>query len=482
MSTDGATNQLKNTASHRTSKNFLDSSDDSADETDQFKSISINQEQFSSSRGVFNQKEQEPLIFSSKVSPNLEPKKLKRVPSNISDQITERNFKLNKEKTDQNVSNDQGKGIFAQDKSKFIGEINTENYRIMRGYLPGTDSHLRLYYTKLEPFGKKIASLCIVHGFGEHSGRFLDVAEYFVNQGIVVHLLDLRGFGFSGGTRASSSVEELHKDIEVLLRQASPNLPLFLYGHSMGAALIASLLIRNSYLRISGVILTSGLFGFPKERNMPWIKRQAIKLVGGHLEEFMVNACINTTALTHNNHNIQNFLEDKLTSSLIGLKLVKALVELVEFNISHASRFNYPCLIVHGNADIITDYKASVKFYKRISSEHKELKVVEDGMHEIHHDINKEELKIYMLQWLKKRLEKNPRNIGDFNTLRKGLKREDKYTKTLWGFIIIFIYSYLLKYFRGHKLYMTKTKLFWFPIFYFYHVIFKKHNLSLRLK
>ena len=137
---------------------------------------------------------------------------------------------------------------------------------------------------------------------------------------------------FSGGTRASSSVEELHKDIEVLLRQASPNLPLFLYGHSMGAALIASLLIRNSYLRISGVILTSGLFGFPKERNMPWIKRTAIKLIGNHLEvisifkikslnfceEIMVNACINTTALTHNNHNIQNFLEDKLTSSLIG--------------------------------------------------------------------------------------------------------------------------------------------------------------------
>lgn len=183
MSTDGALNQPKNTASYRTSKNFLDSSDDSADETDQFKTISINQEQFSLSKGGMNQKEQEPLIISNKLSPNLEPKKLKRVPSNISDQITERNFKLHKEKTDQNISNDQGKGIFAQDKSKFIGEIITENYRIMRGYLPGTDTHLRLYYTKLEPFGKKFASLCIVHGFGEHSGRFLDVtiSQNFIN-------------------------------------------------------------------------------------------------------------------------------------------------------------------------------------------------------------------------------------------------------------------------------------------------------------
>ncbi len=173
MSTkDAALNQSKNAESRKTSKNFLDSSEESADETDQFKTLSINQEQLSSSRGAgggFIFKEQEPLILSSKISPNLEPKKLKRVPSNISDQITERNFKLNKEKPDQT------KGIFAPDKSKFIGEVMTENYRIMRGYLPGTETQLRLYYTKLEPFGKKLASLCILHGFGEHSGRFMDV-------------------------------------------------------------------------------------------------------------------------------------------------------------------------------------------------------------------------------------------------------------------------------------------------------------------
>jgi len=113
----------------------------------------------------------------------------------------------------------------------------------------------------------------------------------------VVHLIDLRGFGyknikdfplkwirFSGGARANASVTELHRDIEVLLRQASPNLPLFLYGHSMGAALVTSLLIRNPFIHISGVILTSGLFGFPKERNMPWVKRCFIKLAGDVLE------------------------------------------------------------------------------------------------------------------------------------------------------------------------------------------------------
>ena len=118
----------------------------------------------------------------------------------------------------------------------------------------------------------------------------------------MVHLIDLRGFGynntkflllnsirFSGGPRANASAEEMHRDIEVLLRQASPNLPLFLYGHSMGAALITSLLIKNPYIHICGVILTSGLFGFPKERNMPWAKRSFIKLAGELLEVRFLN-------------------------------------------------------------------------------------------------------------------------------------------------------------------------------------------------
>lgn len=41
----------------------------------------------------------------------------------------------------------------------------------------------------------------MIHGFGEYSGRFLDFSEFFVQKGYVVHLIDLRGFGFSGGAR-----------------------------------------------------------------------------------------------------------------------------------------------------------------------------------------------------------------------------------------------------------------------------------------
>ena len=88
----------------------------------------------------------------------------------------------------------------------------------------------------------------------------------------------------SGGARVNASVEELHRDIEVLLRQASPNLPLFVFAHSMGAALIAGLLIRNYYLNICGVIMASGFFGFTKERDISWYKKCLIRFGGTYLE------------------------------------------------------------------------------------------------------------------------------------------------------------------------------------------------------
>lgn len=112
------------------------------------------------------------------------------------------------------------------------------------------------------------------------------MADHFVRQGFVVHLVDLRGFGFSGGSHGVAKIEELHDDIKLLLEQVDTDLPLFLYGHSIGASLLASFLMRNKWIHISGVILTSAVFGFAQERNINWMKRSLIRALGGYFEVF----------------------------------------------------------------------------------------------------------------------------------------------------------------------------------------------------
>ncbi len=66
---------------------------------------------------------------------------------------------------------------FAQDKENFVGQFQTDEYTVIRGYLEGSGIQLRLYYNKLEPFGDKLASLCIIHGLGEHCGRYMEVKK-----------------------------------------------------------------------------------------------------------------------------------------------------------------------------------------------------------------------------------------------------------------------------------------------------------------
>ncbi|MEI7744084.1 MAG: lysophospholipase [Chloroflexota bacterium] len=88
------------------------------------------------------------------------------------------------------------------------------------------------------PAGDAWAEALIVHGLGEHGGRYETVAEALTGAGIDTWAYDHRGNGGSGGPRVW--VERwsiLHDDLQTrltALRDANPGRPLVLYGHSMG--------------------------------------------------------------------------------------------------------------------------------------------------------------------------------------------------------------------------------------------------------
>lgn len=95
-----------------------------------------------------------------------------------------------------------------------------------------------------------------------------------------VHMIDLSGFGLSGGPRGNSTMAEMHGDIELVLKMMNPELPVFIFGHSMGGGLVASLMIRNPGLKIAGVICSAALFGAPNGRSFPWILRKVLQCSG----------------------------------------------------------------------------------------------------------------------------------------------------------------------------------------------------------
>jgi alpha-beta hydrolase superfamily lysophospholipase len=88
---------------------------------------------------------------------------------------------------------------------------------------------LPLYYQSWRPEGDPRAVLIIVHGFGEHSGRYMNVVNHLVPRGYAIYALDHRGHGRSPGPRGHiNSWEEFREDVRAFVRKVAetePGLP-----------------------------------------------------------------------------------------------------------------------------------------------------------------------------------------------------------------------------------------------------------------
>ena len=93
------------------------------------------------------------------------------------------------------------------------------------------------------------AGVIIVHGIAEHSGRYERVAQRLNARGYACYALDHRGHGHSQGPRTDvAAFEDYVADLRTyyeLIRRSGPDLPIFLYGHSMGSLIALLYALRH---------------------------------------------------------------------------------------------------------------------------------------------------------------------------------------------------------------------------------------------
>ncbi len=105
-------------------------------------------------------------------------------------------------------------------------------------------------------------AVVIVHGAGEHSGRYEHVAQRLVDDGFAVFALDHRGHGRSAGARAlidrlANAVADLD-DLVGAAVERHPGRPVFMVGHSMGGALAVQYALAHQQ-RLAGLALSGAL-------------------------------------------------------------------------------------------------------------------------------------------------------------------------------------------------------------------------------
>jgi len=265
---------------------------------------------------------------------------------------------------------------------------------------------LQLFGQSWQPEDQPRAVICLVHGMGEHSGRYAHVADALTQAGYVLFTFDIRGHGQSEGPRGHTpSYEALMQDISSLLEVANkqfPQLSSFLYGHSLGGNLVLNYVISRQP-KLKGVIATG-----------PWLRLSfeppAFKIILGQMmnkiwPSFSQSSGLDTKALSHDPEVVRAYENDPLVHDHISARMFVGIYQSGQWALEHASEFSLPLLLMHGGADKITSVKASSEFADKIS-ENCNLKIWNGLYHEIHNEPEKEEFFKFLIDWLDKEVAK----------------------------------------------------------------------------
>ncbi len=259
---------------------------------------------------------------------------------------------------------------------------------------------LALFTREWHTNGSPRGVIVLVHGLGEHSGRYVRVAEALTNSGYAFMTFDLRGHGESEGQRGHvSSYELLMDDIEEIVTRAQKNfqgLPLFLYGHSLGGNLVLNFVLRRS-VKLSGVIVTSPWLRLAFEPSKMKVKLASIM---NHIcPAFSQQSGLETAALTHDEKIVKAYDSDPLVHSRISARLFLSVYAAGYWAIENASRFPHPLLLMHGSADSITSWEASAEFAKHVPKDCT-FKLWDNLYHEIHHEPEWKEVLRVIIEWI----------------------------------------------------------------------------------
>lgn len=241
--------------------------------------------------------------------------------------------------------------------------------------------------------------IVLAHGYGEHSGRYVPVAERFTAAGYAVAALDHRGHGRSSGVRKGEvdSFDALVDDLQHYVDSVAGDLPLFMYGHSMGGLATVRLAERGDE-RFAGLILTGPALQTAGSIPAPLV---AMANVLGLIAPWLPTIALDGNAISRDEQVRADYDADPLnyrgkltarTGREMNIAMTKALAE--------AASIHAPLLILHGGADALAAPGGSARLAAAVSSSDVTHKVYAGAFHELHHEPEKEEVLALIVDWL----------------------------------------------------------------------------------
>ena len=208
--------------------------------------------------------------------------------------------------------------------------------------------------------------VCVVHGLGDHAGRFEHVGRALSARGLAVHSLDLPGHGRSEGPRGHiRGWSEFHDALAVLIARVHGDgdpRPLGLLGHSMGALVALDWALENPS-RVRALVLSAPPFDLAMKPLVfkVWLARIAEKVVPALTQANQIPPSL----LSHNPEVVRAHRADPLVHHRVSARLYIEYVRRRGRLFDRARTLAVPTLVLQGGSDPVASAPAAVRFTER---------------------------------------------------------------------------------------------------------------------
>ncbi|WP_313311457.1 alpha/beta hydrolase [Pulveribacter sp.] len=226
----------------------------------------------------------------------------------------------------------------------------------IRSLLPARDGTALALHDWPAPAGAPAATVVLVHGLGEHAGRYGALAHWLAERGLAVRGYDQRGHGQSGGNRGALPHDErLLDDLALVLqdtrRQMPAGQPLVLLGHSMGGLVAAAFVARGQGPAVDALVLSSpALAAFLNP-----VQRLLLATLPRLLPDLRVGNGLDARQLSHDAAVVAAYQADPLCHDRISARLAGFIGGAGAPVVAGAARWRLPTLLMWGEGDRIVD-------------------------------------------------------------------------------------------------------------------------------
>ena len=266
--------------------------------------------------------------------------------------------------------------------------------------LQGEAGQLAVYDWAL-PVSRPLGTVLLVHGLGEHAGRYGEVAAHLHQWGFAVRAYDQQGHGQSEGARGDllrpgSLQADLCRVIDDTRQQPSlMGSPLILLGHSMGGLVVARTLAEQGRSVDAAVLSSPALGAFPNV-----LQKMLLATLPRVLPHLRVDNGLKAEFVSRDPDVVKAYLADPMVHRRISAGLAAWILDNGAQTLADAAQWSTPTLLLYAGKDRLVNAQASADFAQAAPKGVVQAQCFEAMYHEIFNDLYRAQVFTALQRWL----------------------------------------------------------------------------------